>query len=235
MPLFRRCVAELLGTFVLIVCGCGAVVVNEVTATASTPGVLTHPGVALVWGLVVLALIYALGDLSGCHINPAVTVGFAVAGRFPWKEVVPYIVAQVCGALAASLFLKLLFPTNVKLGATLPAGDVWQSFALELFLTWFLMLAVLGVSTGAKEKGITAGIAVGAIIGLEAMFAGPICGASMNPARSLAPAVVSGNTGTVWIYLLAPTLGAVLAVPTYWFLANGRQQPATDSTHPPAG
>ncbi len=223
MPLFRRCVAELLGTFVLLVCGCGAVVVNEVTAAANTPGVVTHPGVALVWGLVVLALIYALGDLSGCHINPAVTLGFAVARRFPWKEVVPYIAAQVLGALAASLFLKLLFPTNVKLGATLPAGDVWQSFALEVFLTWFLMLAVLGVSTGAKEKGITAGIAVGAIIGLEAMFAGPICGASMNPARSLAPAVMSGNTGTVWIYLLAPTVGAMLAVPTFRLINPTRE------------
>ena len=224
MPLLQRCVAELLGTFVLIVCGCGAVVVNELTPTPGTPGVVTHPGVALVWGLVVLALVYALGDLSGCHINPAVTVGFAVAGRFAWKEVLPYTAAQVVGAVAASLFLKLLFPASVTLGATLPAGDVWQSFALEVFLTWFLMLTVLGVSTGAKEKGITAGIAVGAVIGLEALFAGPICGASMNPARSLAPAVVSGNTAAVWVYLLAPTLGAVLAVPTYSVLRPESKQ-----------
>jgi aquaporin NIP len=209
MPLARRCLAELIGTFVLIGCGCGAVVVNDQT------NALTHPGVALVWGLVVLALVYTLGDLSGCHINPAVTVGFAAAGRFPWREVVPYTAAQVAGAFAAAVLLKVLFPENLKLGATLPRGAAWQSFVLELFLTWFLMLAVLGVSTGAKEKGITAGIAVGAIIGLEAMFAGPICGASMNPARSLAPAVVSGQVETVWIYLLAPTLGTILAVPTY--------------------
>ncbi|HUR52490.1 MAG TPA: MIP family channel protein [Gemmataceae bacterium] len=217
MPLARRCFAELLGTFVLIVCGCGAVVVNQVTATDTLAGALTHPGIALVWGLVVLALVYTLGDLSGCHINPAVTLGFTVAGRFPWKEAVPYMAAQVAGAFAASLLLKGLFPTNATLGATLPAGDVWQSFTLEVFLTWFLMLAVLGVSTGAKEKGITAGIAVGAIIGLEAMFAGPICGASMNPARSLAPAVVSGNLTSLWIYLTAPVLGAAAAVP-FWKL-----------------
>ncbi|MFY7950945.1 MAG: MIP/aquaporin family protein [Armatimonadaceae bacterium] len=218
MPLARRCLAELLGTFILIVCGCGAVVVDAETKA------LTHPGIALVWGLVVLALIYAIGDLSGCHINPAVTVGFAVAKRFPWKEVVPYVAAQVTGAFAAAILLKTLFPTDLKLGSTLPAGVWWQSFTLELFLTWFLMLAVLGVSTGAKEKGITAGIAIGAIIGLEAMFAGPICGASMNPARSLAPAVVSGHAESVWIYLVAPTLGAALAVPTYSLLLPSRSE-----------
>lgn len=209
MPFARRCLAEFLGTFILIVCGCGAVVVNDAT------GSLTHPGIALTWGLVVLALIYALGDLSGCHINPAVTIGFAVAKRFSWREVAPYVLAQVAGAVAAALLLRLLFPDNTTLGSTLPRGAWWQSFTLEVFLTWFLMLAVLCVSTGAKEKGITAGIAVGSIIGLEAMFAGPICGASMNPARSLGPAVVSGNISSVWIYLLAPTVGASLAVPTY--------------------
>lgn len=218
MTLARRCVAELLGTFALLVCGCGAVVVNDATAA------LTHPGVALVWGLVVLALVYALGDLSGCHINPAVTVGFAVAGRYPWREVLPYVAAQVLGGVVAAAFLKALFPESLTLGGTLPAGAWWQSFALEVFLTWFLMLAVLGVSTGAKEKGITAGITVGAIIGLEAMFAGPISGASMNPARSLAPAVVSGQLNSVWIYLLAPTVGALLAVPTYRLLNPTREK-----------
>jgi aquaporin Z len=212
VSLARRCFAESLGTFVLVVCGCGAVVVNDATGT------VTHPGVALTWGLVVLALVYTLGDRSGCHINPAVTVGFASAKRLPWREVPAYTLAQVVGAFAAALFLKALFPENGKLGSTLPRGDWWQSFALELFLTWFLMLAVLSVSTGAKEKGITAGIAVGAVIGLEAMFAGPVCGASMNPARSLAPAVVSGRVEHLWVYLLAPTLGAVLAVPTHSLL-----------------
>ncbi len=212
MPLARRCFAELIGTFALVVCGCGAVVVNDATAA------LTHPGVAFVWGLVVLALVYALGDASGAHLNPAVTFGFAVAKRFPWREVLPYTLAQTLGAVAAAIFLKLLFPENTKLGATLPRGDVWQAFALELFLTWFLMLVILGVSSGAKEKGITAGIAVGAVIGLEAMFAGPICGASMNPARSFAPAVVSGHLEHLWAYLVAPPLGALLAVPTFAFV-----------------
>ena len=220
MPLLRRSLAELIGTFILVVCGCGAVVVNDATHA------LTHSGIALVWGLVVLALVYAIGDVSGAHMNPAVTLGFALAKRFRWKEVPAYLVAQVAGAFAAAVLLRLLFPENAKLGATLPRGEWWQSFALELFLTWFLMLAVLGVSTGAKEKGITAGVAVGAIIGLEAMFAGPICGASMNPARSLAPAVVSGHVGSVWIYLLAPTLGAMLAVPTYELI---RTKPETAS------
>ncbi len=219
-PLRRRFLAELVGTFILVVCGCGACVVNDQTAA------LTHPGIALVWGLVVLALVYALGDLSGCHINPAVTLGFALARRFPWKEVLPYIAAQVGGAVAAAELLHLLFPSDAKLGATVPSGHEVQSFVLEVFLTWFLMLAVLCVSTGAKEKGITAGIAVGAIIGLEAMFAGPICGASMNPARSLAPAAVSGHLEFVWIYLLAPPLGAALAVPTYHLI---RPEPETPS------
>lgn len=214
-PLARRCFAELVGTFVLIAGGCGAVLVNQATATDSQPGALTLTGIALVWGLLVMSLASALGDLSGCHINPAVTVGFAAAKRFPWKEVVPYVAAQVAGAFAAILFLKLLFPGSTTLAATAPAGEVWQSFALEVFLTWFLMLAVLGVSTGAKEKGITAAIAVGGVIALEVLVGGPISGASMNPARSLAPAVVSGKIDTVWLYLVAPTLGACLAVPTY--------------------
>lgn len=226
MPLARRCFAELIGTFVLITGGCGAVLVNQATATASQPGAVTLVGIAMVWGLLVLALGSALGDLSGCHINPAVTVGFAVAGRFPWNQVLPYIAAQVAGAFAAILFLKGLFPTSTTLAATAPAGDPWQSFALEVFLTWFLMLAVLGVSTGAKEKGITAGIAVGGVIALEVLVGGPISGASMNPARSLAPAVVSGKVEAVWLYLTAPTMGACLAVPTYRLLNPQRNAPA---------
>jgi aquaporin NIP len=224
MPLNRRCYAELIGTFIMMVCGCGAIVVNQATSA------LTHPGIAIVWGLVVLALIYAIGDLSGAHMNPAVTLGFAVAKRFPWVEVPAYLLAQFLAAVLAAAFLKVLFPGNQNLGATMPVGTEWQSFLLELFLTWFLMLGILGVSTGAKEKGITAGIAVGSIIGLEAMFAGPICGASMNPARSFGPALVSGKMAVVWIYLIAPTLGAFLAVPTYQMLNPTRDDPASRRT-----
>jgi aquaporin Z len=205
----KRIVAELFGTFFLVFAGTGAVVVNDVRG-----GPITHVGIALTFGLVVLALIYAFVEVSGAHFNPAVTLGFTAAGRFPARDIPGYLAAQTTGALAASGFLRILFPAHAALGATLPAGSTMQSFLLEVVLTWFLMLVVLRISTGAKEKGITAGIAVGAVIGLEAMFAGPICGASMNPVRSLAPALVSGNLGSLWIYLTAPVLGALLAVPS---------------------
>ena len=208
LPLTRRCFAECLGTFILVFAGCGAMVIQSAT------GSLTHLGVALTWGLVVLALVYTLGDKSGAHLNPAVTLGLAFARRFPRHEVLPYIGSQVVGAFAASALLYLLFPGDLTLGATLPNGAAWRSFVLEIGLTWFLMLAVLCITRGAAHKGITVGIVVGAIIGLEALFAGPITGASMNPARSLAPAVVSGTVSAVWIYLTAPILGSLLAVPT---------------------
>ena len=199
--------AECFGTFTLVFAGTGAIIVNDVSG-----GVVTHVGIALTFGLVVLAMIYAVGDVSGAHLNPAVTLGFFVAGRLPAKTVVPYIISQLIGAFLASGVLRLLFDHHPTLGATQPAGPAWQSFIFELVLTVILMFVILSVSTGAKEKGITAGIAVGAVIGLEAMFAGPICGASMNPARSLAPAIVAGQLDHLWIYLLAPTLGALVAV-----------------------
>jgi len=204
----KKLLAEFLGAFALVFSGCGAIVINQ-----TTEGAITHAGIALTFGLIVMAMIYAFGDVSGAHLNPAVTTAFAVAGRFPWGDVPGYLASQTLGALAASALLRLLFPANALLGTTLPTGPVWQSFILEVVLTFLLMLVVLSVSTGGKEKGITAGIAVGAVIGLEAMFAGPICGASMNPARSLAPALVSGHWEHLWVYLAAPALGALLAVP----------------------
>lgn len=204
----RRPLAEFLGTFILVFAGTGAIVINQLSG-----GVIGHPGIALTFGLVVLAMIYTFGDISGAHLNPAVTIAFAAAGRFPWKEVPPYLAAQLAGAFAASGLLKLLFPGPGTLGATLPAGSASQSFVLEVVLTAILMLVILGVSTGSKEKGITAGIAIGAVVGLEAMFAGPTCGASMNPARSLAPALVSGHLEHLWLYPAATVLGALLAVP----------------------
>jgi aquaporin Z len=203
----KRACAEFLGTFALVFAGTGAIVVDQVSG-----GAITHVGIALTFGLVVLAMVYTLGDISGAHLNPAVTVGFWAARRLPARDVLTYVPAQVVGAVAASGLLRVLFPENALLGATLPAGSDLQSFILETVLTFLLMLTILNVSTGAKEKGITAGIAVGAVIGLEAMFAGPICGASMNPARSLAPALVTGHVGHLWIYLIAPPLGAVLAM-----------------------
>ena len=203
-----RYAAEFIGTFCLVFAGTGAIISDQVSG-----GAITHAGVALTFGLVVLAMIYTLGDVSGAHLNPAVTLGFAAARRFPLASVLPYIASQCAGAFAASGLLRVLFPKNELLGATLPAGTAWQSFVLEVVLTGILMFVILSVSTGAKEKGITAGIAVGAVIGLEAMFAGPICGASMNPARSLAPAIVSGHFEHLWVYLTAPVLGALVVVP----------------------
>ena len=203
----KKLAGEFIGTFSLVFAGTGAIVVNE-----TSNGAVTHVRVALTFGLVVLAMIYTVGDISGAHLNPAVSLGFFAARRFSMREVIPYIVSQCAGAFAASGVLRLLFPRDATLGATLPAGSATQSFVLELILTAILMFVILSVSTGAAEKGIPAGIAVGSVIGLEAMFAGPICGASMNPARSLAPAVVSQHLSSLWIYLVAPTTGALLAV-----------------------
>jgi aquaporin Z len=203
----RKLAAEAFGTFVLVFAGTGAIVINDTTG-----GTITHAGVAFTFGLVVLAMIYAVGDVSGAHLNPAVTLGFWAARRFPGRSAAPYIAGQVAGALLASAALRLMFPVHPSLGATLPYGSATQSFVLELLLTCLLMFVILSVSTGAKEKGITAGIAVASVIAFEAMFAGPISGASMNPARSLAPAVVSVHLDALWVYLTAPVVGAVAAV-----------------------
>ncbi len=203
----RRLAAELLGTFALVFAGTGAIVINDVSG-----GTVSHVGIALTFGLIVLAMIYAVGDVSGAHLNPAVTLGFFASRRFEGRWVVPYIASQCAGALIASLALRLMFPTNATLGATLPAGDAMQSFVLEAVLTFLLMFVILSVSTGSKEKGVLAGVAVGSVIALEALFAGPISGASMNPARSLAPALVSLRLESLWVYLTAPVLGACAGV-----------------------
>jgi aquaporin NIP len=204
----KKFAAEFFGTFALVFAGTGAIVIDQ-----TTHGAVSHVGVALTFGLIVLAMIYTVGDISGAHLNPAVTVGFYAAGRSELKSVAPYILSQCAGALSASFILRLIFPTASDLGATRPAGPALQSFVLEAVMTWLLMLVILSVSKGAKEKGITAGIAIGSVIGLEALFGGPISGASMNPARSLGPALVGLDVSGLWIYLAAPVLGALLAVP----------------------
>ncbi len=203
----QRFAAEALGTFALVFAGTGAIVVNDVSG-----GAITHVGIALCFGLVVSAMIHSVGDVSGAHLNPAVTLGFWLARRFPVADVAPYIGSQLAGAVAASLLLRALFAGHPTLGATLPAGPLLQSFALEVVLTWLLMFTILSVATGAKEKGVMAGIAVGSAVALGALVGGPICGASMNPARSLAPALVAGRLEHLWLYLAAPVLGAGLAV-----------------------
>lgn len=199
--------AEALGTYCLVFAGTGAIVVNDLH-----DGVVTHVGVALTFGMIVMAMIYSIGDVSGAHINPAVTISFWIARRFEGKQVLPYLVAQFSGAILASVTIRLLFPEHENLGSTLPAGLWYQSFVLEFILTAILMFVILRVSSGSKESGIMAGAAIGVTIGLEAMLAGPVCGASMNPARSLAPALVSGTLAHLWIYVVATTLGAAFAV-----------------------
>ena len=207
----KKYAAEFIGTFALVFAGTGAIVVNKASG-----GAITHVGIALTFGLIVLAMIYTVGDISGAHLNPAVTTGFWISRRFPGRLVVPYLASQFGGAVAASGVLRFLFPQDPLLGSTLPTGPAMQSFVLEVLLTAVLMFVILGVSTGAKEKGITAGIVVGSVIALEAMFGGPISGASMNPARSLAPALISGHFASLWIYFTAPVLGAALGVLACW-------------------
>jgi aquaporin NIP len=216
--MLRKCAAEFFGTFALVFAGTGAIVINAVSA-----GAVSHVGIGLTFGLVVMAMIYAVGEVSGAHLNPAVTLGFFLARRFPASAVPPYIISQSAGALLASVTLRLLFGSAAHLGATLPAGTAFQSFVLEFILTGMLMFVILCVATGSKEQGLMAGIAIGATVGLEALFAGPICGASMNPARSLAPALISGHLTSLWLYLTAPFLGAATAVPC-WLVSRAQPQ-----------
>lgn len=203
----KRLISEIIATFALVFCGTGAMVINDFTG-----GSVTHVGVAITFGLIVMGMIYAFGDISGAHMNPAVTIGFAYAKKFPWKEVPGYVLAQLIGAFLASGLLLYLFPESETLGATLPGLSAMKVFIFEIILTFFLMVVIINVSTGSKEIGVVAGIAIGSIVLLEAMFAGPITGASMNPARSIAPAVVSGNLADLWIYIFAPIIGCLLAV-----------------------
>ena len=211
----KNYIAEFIGTFAMVFCGTGAMTINEVTG-----GDVTHVGIGITWGLIVMAMIYAFGEISGAHFNPAVSIAFAYAKKFSWKEVPTYIFFQVLGAFAASLLLMWLFPKSELLGATIPSVDVWRAFVLELILTFFLMVVIINVSTGSKEVGMMAGIAIGGVVLLEALFAGPITNASMNPARSLAPNIVSGNIEGIWLYILAPIIGALLAVVSCKFVKH---------------
>ena len=211
----KNYISEFIGTFAMIFCGTGAMTINEITG-----GEVTHVGIGITWGLIVMAMIYAFGEISGAHFNPAVSIAFAYAKKFSWKEVPKYIFFQVAGAFAASLLLMWLFPKSELLGATIPTVDVWRAFVLELILTFFLMVVIINVSTGSKEVGMMAGIAIGSVVLLEALFAGPITNASMNPARSLAPNIVSGNIKELWLYILAPIIGALLAVVSCKFVKH---------------
>ena len=202
----KNYISEFIGTFTMVFCGTAAIVVNDIT------GEITHPGVAITWGLVVMGMIYAFAEISGAHFNPAVTIAFSYAKKFPWKEVPKYILSQCLGAICASLLVYMLWPQSETLGATIPTIIAWKALILEFFLTFFLMVIIINVSTGSKETGTMAGIAIGGIVLLEAMFAGPMTKASMNPARSIGPALVSGQLTHLWLYIVAPILGALAAV-----------------------
>ena len=201
--------AEVIGTFALVFAGCGAIIVNDLF-----PGTLGHLGVSVSFGLVVMAMIYAVGNISGAHLNPAVTLSFMAAGRLDKQLVLPYIGSQLIGALAAAAVLRVLFPEHNTLGATLPSGSILQAFVMEVILSFLLMFVILNVSTGHMEKGIMAGVAVGGTVGLEALIGGPVTGASMNPARSIGPALVAGQLQHLWLYIAAPVTGMLLAYPS---------------------
>ncbi len=212
--LARSAVAEAIGTFALVFAGCGAIMVD------ATTGALGHIGVAISFGLVIMVMIYAMGHISGAHFNPAVTFAFAATRHFGWPRVGVYWTAQLGGALAAAVLLRQSLGNIAHIGATLPSGSDAQAFAWESVLTFMLVLVIMAVATDTRAVGEAAAIAIGGAVGLDAMFGGPITGASMNPARSLGPAIVSGDFTSIWVYLAAPLVGALVAAGTYQFLRS---------------
>jgi aquaporin Z len=209
----RNYIAEALGTFAILFFGTGSFIVDQMTG-----GGISHVGISVTFGFTVMAMIYALGNISGAHFNPAVTIAFYFSGRFSGKEVLPYVLAQCIGALAGSGLLFLLFPEATHRGETVPSNTVMQAFVLEMVLTFFLMLTIIHVAHGSKEQGMFAGLAIGSVVLMASLFAGPVCGASMNPARSLAPAIMSGHFQSLWLYVVAPVLGAVSSVFVWKYL-----------------
>jgi MIP family channel proteins len=218
--LARLLAAEFVGTFALVFAGCGAIMVDAKT------GALGHVGVAITFGLVIMVMIYAVGHISGAHFNPAVTFAFCLSRHFPWPRALGYWTAQLLGALAAAAVLRASLGNIAHVGATLPSGSQAQSFLWELVMTFFLMFVVMAVATDTRAVGEAAAIAIGGTVGLDAMFGGPISGASMNPARSIGPALVSGDLHALWLYLLAPLAGAAVGALTYQFIREEPTQPA---------
>ncbi len=210
----KKYLAELIGTFALVFCGTGAIVIDDVSS-----GAVTNVGIGITFGFIVMAMIYTFGRISGAHINPAVSIAFAFTDRFNRRNLMGYLIGQCTGALLASVILALLFPNHDSFGSTRSSGSWIQTFVLELILTYILMLVILFVSQNKKIEAFT-GLAVGATVGVEAIFAGPITGASMNPARSLGPAVVSMEFSDLWMYVLAPILGAIMASVTWWYFKD---------------
>jgi MIP family channel proteins len=224
----RALVAEAIGTFALVFAGCGAIMVDAKTHQ------LGHVGVAITFGLVILFGIYAVGHISGAHFNPSVTFAFALSRHFPWRRAVGYWAAQLLGALVAAALLRASLGNVADVGATLPSGSQRQAFLWELVLTFFLMFVIMAVATDTRAVGEAAAIAVGGTVGLDAMFGGPITGASMNPARSIGPALVSGNLHALWLYIVAPICGASLAALAYQFVRGEHADRAPEPAEAPA-
>jgi MIP family channel proteins len=218
--MIRAAVAELIGTFALVFAGAGAIMVDAKTHA------LGHVGVAITFGLVIMAMIYAVGHVSGAHFNPAVTFAFALTRHFPWRSAVVYWLAQAAGAIAAAAVLRGSLGKVAEVGATLPSGSQGQAFLWEAVLTLFLMFVILAVATDTRAVGEAAAIAVGGTVGLDAMFGGPVTGASMNPARSLGPALLAGNLHALWLYILAPLVGATAGALLYQFVRGEQPRPA---------
>ncbi len=228
-PLPRALAAEAIGTFALVFAGAGAVMVDAKTHA------LGHVGVAITFGLVIMAMIYAVGHVSGAHFNGAVTFAFALTRHFPWGRALAYWCAQLVGALAAAALLRGSLGNIADVGATLPAGSRGQSFLWELVMSAFLMFVIMAVATDTRAVGETAAIAIGGTIGLDAMFGGPISGASMNPMRSLGPALVSGDLHALWLYVVAPVVGTSLGALAYQFVRGEATRPADLATAESAG
>ncbi len=199
--------AEFIGTFLLVFFGTGAIIINEVY-----DGVIGHLGISMAFGLIVLAVIYAIGEVSGAHLNPAVSISFYIAKTMTLSKTLSYITAQVLGAIFASIVLKLLFPEAMTLGETLPSGSILQTFVMEFILSFALMFVIINVATGSKEQGVAAGLAIGMTVLICALIGGPISGASMNPARSIGPALIAFELHHLWIYILSPILGAISSI-----------------------
>ena len=216
----RALAAEAIGTFALVFAGAGAVMVDAKTHQ------LGHVGVAIVFGLVIMAMVYAVGHVSGAHFNGAVTFAFSLTRHFPWRRALGYWAAQLAGAVAAGALLRGSLGNAAHVGATLPSGSQGQSFLWELVMSAFLMFVIMAVATDTRAVGEAAAIAIGGTIGLDAMFGGPISGASMNPMRSLGPAIASGDLHALWLYILAPILGTSLGALAYQFVRGEHPQPA---------
>jgi MIP family channel proteins len=212
--LTRRVGAEFVGAFALVLAGCGAIMVNAET------GSLGHLGVALTFGLIIMVMVAATGHISGAHFNPAVTIAFAISRHFPWRDVPFYIGGQLAGAIAAAAALLALLGEVADLGSTVPSGTALQSLGLEMLLTVILMFVIMAVATDTRAEGQLAAIAIGATVGLSALWAGPISGASMNPARSLGPAIVSGTWVDQWVYIVGPIIGAIIGALLYQALRH---------------